>query len=166
MAPTAKNEAERDLTLERDQECIPVAMKLIQALAKRDLSKHMGSTLNQQETALFMNKVYLEDVVPIMLESNIKLNQLPFVFSIILQPFQFLNDVTTSNFENNRDIADGFKYGMPDITEMRVSDLDAALREGVQDVKAKAGAKTEALQAKPEKPVKKSAKKSKGGDKS
>lgn len=131
----------RDLTLERDQACIPVAMELIQALAKRD-DLPMGSRLDAGKAAEYMQKVYQEEVVPIMLKHDIKLNEIPFVFSIILQPFQFLSDVTTSSFEANRDIADSFKYNVVDVNDLRISDLDKALKAGVVDLKAKADAKS------------------------
>lgn len=160
VAKAAQPGAARDLTRERDEACKPVAIALIQALAKRD-DLPMGSQLDAGAAAEYMQKVYQEDCVPLLLKHNLKLKDISFVFSIILQPFQFLSDVTTSSFEMNRDIADGFKYGMPDIDEMRVLDLDAALKEGVENLKNKAAAKQEVAK-KPEPRMKK---KRKTGDK-
>lgn len=158
----------RDLTAERDAEVLPLVRKLLVALASReDLMMGSSSTISADKAAEYYQKVYLEVVVPLLLESNIKLNAIPYVFSVILQPFQLLNDVVTSSFEMNRDLADSFKYGIGDIDDLRVLDLDAALKTGVEEVKKRAVAKSAAEAAPAEAPAKKSKskpKKPKTGD--
>lgn len=127
----------RDFTAERDAEVIPVVRKLLHVIgSKTDLpiGARKGATSAEVEAvARYYEKLYQEEVVPIFLEANIKLNAIPYVFSLILTPFQLLNDVTTSSFEMNRDLADAKKYGITDINDLRVNDLDKALKAEVVD---------------------------------
>lgn len=162
MPQSAQNGAQRDLTRERDQEVIPAAKELLQALAARaDLAMGSAASLTAEQAAGYYQKVYQEDVVPLLIKHNLKLNAIPYLFSIILQPMQLLNDVVTSSFEMNRNIADAFKYDIADIDDLRVLDLDAALKTGAAALKKRAGEKTEALQTPP-----KAAKKAKKDKKS
>lgn len=123
--------AERNHTAERDAEVIPVVRKLLKALAEReDLMMGSSGLVSPEKAAEYYREVYQTIVVPLFLEHNIKLNAIPYVFSLILQPFQLLNDVVTSSFEMNRDIADAMKYNITDIDDLRVGDLDTALKAG------------------------------------
>lgn len=127
----------RNFTAERDTEVIPVALKIIKALgAREDLMMGSHARVQADKAAEYYQKVYLEDIVPIMIEHNLKLNDIQFLFSIILQPFQLLADVTNNSFNMNRDIADAKKYGIDDIDDMRVLDLDKALKESAEAEKA------------------------------
>ena len=121
----------RDFTAERDAEIVPIVRKLLLKLASRSDLKIGSSNLDEAELALFYQKVYQEDVIPLFLEANIKLNSISYVFSLLLQPFQLLSDVTTSSFEMNRDLADAKKYGITDIDDLRVGYLDKALKQTV-----------------------------------
>jgi hypothetical protein len=92
----------------------------------------MGSRANitPEQAALYYQKVFKEDAVPVFLQHNIKLNAIPYVFSLLMQPAQLLNDIVTSSFEMNRDLADAMKYNITDIDDLRVKDLDEALMAG------------------------------------
>lgn len=127
--------ADRNYTKERDDAVIPVARKLLTLLAQReDLMMGSSETITPDKAAEYYQKVFAEDFIPLVKEANLKLDELTYLFSIILQPMQLLNDVVTSSFEQNRDIADAFKYGVNDIHDLRVNDLDAALHEGAAAV--------------------------------
>ena len=119
----------RNRTAERDAEIIPVARKLLSRLAAReDLLMGNKGKLTEEQAALYYQKLYQEEVVPLLVENNIKLNAIPYLFSIMMQPISLLNDVTTSSFEMNRDLADAGKWGIKDIDDLRVKDLDEALK--------------------------------------
>lgn len=127
---------QRNYTAERDAEVFPAVREILGLLAARtDLAMGTTSTTSESSLAEYYQKVYQEDVVGVLLKYNLKLDDIPFVFSIMMQPIQLLSDITTASFEMNRDLADGFKYGIPDIRDLRIQDLDAALRAGAKDAK-------------------------------
>lgn len=122
---------ERDLTAERDAEVIPVVKALLKRLAAReDLVLGSRNLVSAEKAALYYQTIYKEDVVPLFLEHNIKMNAIPYVFSLLMQPAQLLNDVVTSSFEMNRDLADAMKYNIADINDLRVKDIDDTLKAG------------------------------------
>lgn len=124
-------EAPRDRTAERDAEIIPVVRELLKAMADRpDLLMGSSSLITPESAAVYYREVYKEIVVPLFLKHNIKLDAIPYVFSLMMQPAQLLNDIVTSSFEMNRDLADAMKYNIPDIDDLRVQDLDNALKAG------------------------------------
>lgn len=127
----AQAPAERDYTKERDLRVIPVARVLLRRMAARDDLK-MGSSvtvISPEALAVYYRNIFKEDVIPVLLEANLKLKDLTYLFSLMLQPTQLLNDVVTSSFEMNRDLSDARKYGLADIDDLDVRGLDAALRE-------------------------------------
>ena len=122
-----------DLSAERDEKVLPIARKLLKLLADRE-DLNMGSRASiktQEEAAKYYQKVYQDDVVPLLLEHNMKLNDIPYLFSVMLQPIQFTSDITTSSIEMNRDLADAKKYGLKDIQDICVDDIDTALKDKV-----------------------------------
>ena len=119
----------RDFTEERDQEVIPVVRELLKRLAAReDLLMGSSKRVDQEKAALYYQEVYQEDIIPLLMEHNIKLTAISYVFSLMLQPLQLLKDVTMSSFGQNQDIADAIMYGVKDIDDLRVQDLDKVLR--------------------------------------
>lgn len=128
----------RNYTLERDQEIIPVVRKILKALAEReDLMMGSSQTVTTEGQAEYYAQVYKEVIVPLFMEHNIKLNDISAVFQFLMQPAQMLDNVTSASFDANKDIADGFKYGIKDIDDMRVMDLDNALKAGFAEKMAK-----------------------------
>lgn len=127
--PTNVEEA-RNLTKERDADVIPVARELFRFLASHeDLMMGSRESTNAEKAAEYFQKIYIEGVIPLFKQHNLRLDAISYVFQLMMQPIQLLNDVTTSSFEMNRDLADAKKYKIADIAELRVNDLDAALKE-------------------------------------
>lgn len=126
--PTATPAEPRDLSKERDNRVIPVVRKLLARLAaKKDLPVGLRQE-DAEKAAKYYQELYQKEVVPLFLEAGLKLKDITYVFSLMMQPIQLLNDVTTSSFEMNRDLADAKKYGIADIDDLSVKDLDAALK--------------------------------------
>lgn len=126
-------------TLDRDKDIIPLVKKIIKAFAEMpDLLIGSGESTTEAKLAVYYQKVYIEVMVPLLRESNIKLNAIQYIFSLCMQPFQLLNDVTTSSIEMNRDLADAIKWGFgstKELDDMRVSDLDKVLNEFAKNKK-------------------------------
>lgn len=132
MEHKAQAPQERNYTLERDQKVIPIVRELLKRMADRpDLLMGSSQTVvtGAEEFSKYYQKVFAEDLIPLLLKHNPKLKDISYIFSLILQPFQLLNDVVTSSFEMNRDLSDARKYGLSDIDDLDVLGLDKALKE-------------------------------------
>ena len=117
----------------RRDEVVPIARKVLKALADRE-DLPVGVTNGTSESAaVWYQDFYVSTIIPILVEHNVKLNNIPYIFQLVMQPVEFMREVTTASFERNRDIADARKYGLKDIDDLRVMDLDVALKEQAQE---------------------------------
>lgn len=129
-AKTPETVAPRDFTAERDAEVIPAAKELLARLAvRKDLMMGSGQNVQAEKAAKYYQDIYVTDVVPLLKRHNIKVKDLKYFFSILLQPIQLLMDVTEASFHMNEDLANAKKWGVKDMADLRVMDLDRALTE-------------------------------------
>lgn len=122
---------QRDYTAERDNECLPVVASLIKAIASRDdliLGLKAGVPGEQEKAEEYFQKLYVETIAPILIEANVKFKDLAYIFKCILQPFDLAKDITFASMEQNHDLADAKLYGLKDLDDLRLSDLDRVLK--------------------------------------
>jgi hypothetical protein len=120
-----------DLSAQRDFECVPVIRKIMLAIAQsEDL---MIGTAGMEEDALSASylKLYNEIIVPIFEEANLKISDTKYVFSVAMQPFQLLNDITSNSINHNLDKAEQKLWKVKDTRELRISDVDKVLKASV-----------------------------------
>lgn len=133
-AKTLETVAPRDFTAERDAEVIPAAKELLVRLAvRKDLMMGSGQNVQAEKAAKYYQDVYVTDVVPLLKRHNIKIKDLKYLFSILLQPIQLIMDVTEASFHMNEDLANAKKWGVKDMADLRIMDLDRALTEEVDN---------------------------------
>ena len=126
MAENAK-----DLTLEREQEMMPIARELLKRMVSNDkLALKSIQTLSNKEYEEY-TAFYQKEVVPFLKEKNPKLNSLDYMFALMLTILNNVKMVVETSFETNKRIADAKKYGLADPDDMRVMDLEKALKEPV-----------------------------------
>jgi len=122
--------SKKNLTKERDDELIPVARKLLLSLAAReDLVMGGSETISVEKAAEYYQNKYLDVIVPLLLEKDIKIKDIDYLFSLMLQPINFIKEVTVTSFDSNRSRSDAQMYGLKDIGDLRISDLDRKLKE-------------------------------------
>ena len=84
----------RDLTQERDNEVITVAKEILKAIANRE-DVPMGARTEAQglEVAKFFQKVYVEDIAPILMKHNVRMVDITYIFQLVMQPISFVKDM-------------------------------------------------------------------------
>lgn len=121
---------ERDLTQERDNEVIPAALAILKAIAnKPDLPMGARTEAQGLEVAKYYQKLYQEDIVPILLEHNLRLVDIPYLFQLVLQPVNFAKDLTDASLKMNEEIATAGLWGVAELADIRIKNLDAKLTE-------------------------------------
>ena len=123
---------EPNYTLMRDNEIIPLAKKILLAFASiEDLAIGSNQTITSEKLAEYYKDKYTNVLIPLLLEANIKLDSIHYLFQLMLQPFQFLESVANESLNMNRNVADGEIYhvkldtsGKP---ELRIMDIQNIL---------------------------------------
>lgn len=129
MPPTTENVPGRDLTAERDARVIPAVRELLNAFAGRvDVPLGVKKGNNNEETAKYFQEMYKTDIVPLLLKHDLKLNEVGYLFQLLLQPIDLLRSVVNASLSMNRDLTDAKLYGLTDIDDLTVADLDRVLR--------------------------------------
>lgn len=131
---------------EKDEDAIILAKQIFAVL-----STHKGLPTGAYDKATvsdYYKKLWNDEIKPILADA--KWGAVSYLFQLLRQPYQVLSDLTISSLEMNKDLADGLKWGKPS-GDIRIKDLDTALKDGAksQEKPAPAG------------PVDKSAKKKK-----
>jgi hypothetical protein len=121
-----------NLTSKRDHDVVPVAKKAIKLMAEAIDNIPLGSFTvagepTKQEFQDAINTFYGETFIPLLIESNLKLDELNWLFLMVIQPFAELKEVSDRSFNDNKEIADAIVYGIKP-GEMRVLDLDNAMK--------------------------------------
>lgn len=112
---------------ESDAEAIAIAKRIFAVLSThKDLPT---GAYDKPTVAEYYKKLWDEEIKPIL--ANAKWGAVSYLFQLLRQPFQVLSDLTVSSLEMNKDLADGLKWGKP-TTDIRVKDLDTALKAGAQ----------------------------------
>lgn len=126
VAEAPQEDKQETLNEERDNRCKPVAMAILKMLAgKEDL---MIGMVDQDEVVDYYSDLYVE-LIPILQEHNVKVDDLKYIFSIAQQGIQLLNSRTDMTMELLKNQASAFKWGVSDIAEVTINDIDNTLKE-------------------------------------
>jgi hypothetical protein len=121
---------QRDYTKERDERVIPVARELLQLLASNE-KLPMGAevtTGGQETVAKECTEIYQKTVIPLLLEKNLKLDEISYLFSIMQQGVHLVSEITLSSLEMNKKQSDAIAYEVGDIDDLTIGDIDAMLK--------------------------------------
>jgi hypothetical protein len=121
-----------DLTKQRDSECIPLAKEVLKILAAHD-DLRIGSDIKQgsEEDIAFYSKIYAEELAPRLLASDIKLDHVLYVFQLVRQAVDLLQERTQMTISLRSNQADAKLWGVNDVSDVRLSDVQRVLTEGV-----------------------------------
>lgn len=118
-------------TEERDADVVPLAREIIKRLAKYDdipIGTVAGSE-GAEETARWNQKFYQEELIPLLLERNIRLGDLTYTFVLATTALQNILDITKASLDMNKDITEAKMWGVDELNDLRVGDLDSAMKE-------------------------------------
>jgi len=130
MATNHEKKEQQNLSKERDKRVIPIARKILLALAARDdLVMGGPESITTEDAALYYQQKYIDIIAPMLIEEDMYLKDIDYLFQLMSQPLNFVKEITISSFAMNRDIADAQMYGVDDIDDLKVSTLDSKLKE-------------------------------------
>lgn len=119
---------QRDYSAEREARVVPVAKDLLKRIANHpDLVIGSGKKVTEESMALFYKDLYVSDIIPVIFGANLLLNDIPYLFSIMMQAIQLTSDVTTNSIQQSREIANAKKWGVEDTDDLSLQDLQEAL---------------------------------------
>ena len=128
-----ESEEKRDYTAERNTRSLPIAKELLKRLALREDLK-MGD-VPQEELIEYYSKVYVEDIIPYLLENNVRIGDISYIFKIMLQVINYAQDRTELTIDLLYNKATAKKWGKADTDEVTVTELDTVLKEHFNEEK-------------------------------
>ncbi len=125
---------DRPLAKERDERCVPIARALLLALAShKDLQIGSNVTTTPEKITKCYGDFYAEVAIPLFMEKDLKLSEVGYVFSIMSQAIDLAKGMTEKSLDANRDIADARLYGVDNIDELTLKQLDDVLKRDVDN---------------------------------
>lgn len=129
-------------TEQRDEEILPVVREILAILCTRkDLAIGSHKSISEESAAKYYAKLYIEIVIPTLKRHNIRTSDLPFLFSVMMQPVEFLRDITIASMDENRETADSKLWGVDFLNDIRVNKLDDVLQAPVKKLSTENQAK-------------------------
>lgn len=116
-----------NLTAIRDQETLPVAREILRIIGEHSSDVPMGTEFEEADAVKYYQALYVE-IMPYVIKANLRVDDITFLIQTLLQPLQLLQSTIIASFESNRDIADAKLWGVRDLNDIRVQDLDRVLR--------------------------------------
>jgi hypothetical protein len=119
----------RDYTKERDDACIPIARKILKVLASREdlLIGSSASNATEEKALEYYADMYVKEIGPMLIEANIKVDHLKYIFTLVRQAVQFIADRTEMTIEHHFNNATAFKWGVKDTDEIDLAMIHEAL---------------------------------------
>ena len=120
-----------DLTQKRENECVPVARKILSIIGEISNECPIGA-FDADKGTEYYRKVVTDKILPILMEADIMTSELAYILTMLRQPLDFISSSTKDSIEIAEDAAVAIKFGVPTVREMRLSyiikaQLDAAV---------------------------------------
>lgn len=108
-----------DLTKKRNDECIPIAKYLFKEFAARIATLPMG-TVTESEADLYYKQMFTEAMSQMLVDRNVKVTELDYIFQIMLQAVEFLHAEATRSVGRAVDNANAKRWGLEDVDDLRI----------------------------------------------
>lgn len=123
-----KSPIQPNLTKKRDDECIPVAREIIRILGEtKDLPIGTTESFSTESALEFYNQLYAEKIAPLLIEKDVRVKDLTFIFQIAQQAIQLLESRVTMTVDTRYDQAVAKLMGQEHIDEVRISNIQTVL---------------------------------------
>lgn len=121
----------KDLSKEREEECMPIAREILKLIGESSESFILGSA-NMEDFTAFYQKFVAEKILPLVTAKNIKTAEHTFIMQMVLQPVDFIKNLLAASLEEAENAAVASKFGLKDHRDIRISDIIEAQKEAVE----------------------------------
>lgn len=120
----------KDLSAERDKRCIPIARAILRMLAEpADLCIGSAATVTDEELIQYYGNMYQTVLAPYLLEQNVLLDEVHYIFTIAAQAIDQLRERTEMTLEARELEAVAHLYGVKTTETLTVNDVQRVLLE-------------------------------------
>jgi len=113
-----------DLEKERQERCIPIAQKIIKILGSSD-NLLIGEDVSHDDRIKCYEPLFGE-IMTELKESNIKWAEVPYVFTLVFQSYEFIKNLVTLSMNAQMKRAEDVLWKM-DSDEVKIQDVDKVL---------------------------------------
>lgn len=114
------------LTRERDDRCLPVAKCIIKMIVEFKGGK-FGSLVSAEQAIKSVDKLAL-DILALLLNENVKVNEISYIFTLIEQIVRTPKDIVIESVNAHFSKADNKLWGK-DLKDVTVGDLEKVLKK-------------------------------------
>lgn len=118
-------EADKQLDIDRDDRTLPVAKLMLSALAEGD-GLIVGMKPTQEEKIAYYAPI-AEKVIESMLENNVRMNEVAYTSSLVLEALQNITDMVESTLESSQKKAQAKLFGRAKHSDIEVNDVHKVL---------------------------------------
>ena len=113
----------KDLTDQRNDRCLPAARKVMQIIAKGRIEDKEPSEMFEDYSSL------VRDVMDILMEHDVRLGDMEYVFRLALMPHEILKAATHQTIDKHLETVEKKLWGKQ-VVDVTINDLDGHLTEG------------------------------------
>lgn len=117
-----------NFTKMRDDECIPIAREIIKILGNEDgLMIGTSESFSEAEAMSYYNDLYETKIAPMLVEKNVRVKDLTFIFQIAQQAIQLLESRVTMTVDTRYDQAVAQLMDVSHIDDVRIENIQNVL---------------------------------------
>lgn len=118
------NSEVQNLDKERDERCIPIAQKIVKILGSSD-NLSLGENVSHEKRIECYDPLFAE-IMTELKEKNIKWSEVPYVFTLVFQAYEFMKNIVTLSMNAQMKRAEDVLWKM-DADEIKIQDVDNVL---------------------------------------
>lgn len=131
---TEPSPVQPNLTKMRDDECIPIAREILAIIgAEKDIVIGTSETFTEDKAIEYYNKLYESKIAPLLVEKNVRVKDLTFIFQICQQAIQLLESRATMTVDTRYDQAVAKVMGAEHIDDVRINNIQDVLVDKTAD---------------------------------
>lgn len=127
----------RDFTKERDERCLPIARELALLLGTKVSEMPLGSSSQTEEKIEYFSTLVGETIIPTLEKYDVKIDEVGYVFSVLLEMVQQTFDRIEPTIQNAFDQATAYKWGVTDSGDITIGMVRELLTKQKEELMAK-----------------------------
>lgn len=117
-----------DLTKKRTDECVPIVRDILKVIGEIAADCMLGEFDVEEGRAAYL-KIVEEKILPILHAANIRTFDLSYIMKMMMQPLDFIKQLTVDSVEIAEDNAIAMKFEVADQKDIRFSNIIQAQLE-------------------------------------
>lgn len=122
--------SKEDLTVQRDERCIPVAKKILSIVAREDLLLTTSKEVNDEAMHKYYEDLYEKEIVPMLLTTEgLLVSDVDYCFKLAMSAIDFTRFKATNTLQEREEQAIAYKFDVSNTNDISLKKLNEVLKE-------------------------------------